>query len=103
MPSLSFKPSFLWRAALALVALAVLAVVAGSQIAPGVPVGTLLLYCALGGAALLALMLLAAVTLQMVGQWVLRHGGTDTQWLWFRADPPGLQAERRGQARANKP
>jgi hypothetical protein len=31
-----------------------------------------------------------------INQWILRKGGTDTQWLWFSADPPGLK-------RGNKP
>lgn len=102
MPNMHFNPGFMWRAVLALVALGVLAVVAGSQIAPDVAVGTLLLYSALGAAGLLAILLVAAVVLQVVGQWVLRHGGTDTQWFWFRADPPGLERERREQARQDK-
>jgi hypothetical protein len=28
-----------------------------------------------------------------VNAWILRKGGTDTQWLWFPADPPGVQRE----------
>lgn len=27
-------------------------------------------------------------------QWILRRGGTDTQWLWFPGDPPGLARQR---------
>jgi hypothetical protein len=27
-------------------------------------------------------------------QWILRQGGIDPQWLWFRADPPGLEKMR---------
>lgn len=29
-----------------------------------------------------------------INQWILRKGGTDTQWLWFPADPPGMQGGR---------
>ena len=32
-----------------------------------------------------------------INQWILRKGGTDTQWLWFPADPPGLQGDRKPQ------
>jgi hypothetical protein len=28
-----------------------------------------------------------------LNQWILRMGGTDTQWLWFSADPPGLKRD----------
>jgi hypothetical protein len=28
-----------------------------------------------------------------LNQWILRKGGTDTQWLWFSADPPGLKRD----------
>ena len=30
-----------------------------------------------------------------VNQWILRKGGTDTQWLWFSADPPGLKRDNK--------
>ena len=30
-----------------------------------------------------------------VNQWILRKGGTDTQWLWYPADPPGMQGDRK--------
>lgn len=26
-----------------------------------------------------------------VNQWTLNNGGTDTQWLWFKSDPKGLE------------
>jgi hypothetical protein len=29
-----------------------------------------------------------------INPWILRKGGTDTQWLWFPADPPGMQGGR---------
>ncbi len=37
---------------------------------------------------------LAAVASLTLWQWVLRKGGTDTQWFWFARDPAGLQAQR---------
>lgn len=29
-------------------------------------------------------------------QWCLNNGATDTGWLWFNAEPPGLEALRNG-------
>lgn len=29
-------------------------------------------------------------------QWSLNHGASDTGWLWFNAEPPGLEALRNG-------
>lgn len=29
-------------------------------------------------------------------QWSLNNGATDTGWLWFNAEPPGLEALRNG-------
>ncbi|MDP1980429.1 hypothetical protein [Undibacterium sp.] len=29
-------------------------------------------------------------------QWCLNNGATDTGWLWFNAEPPGLEAMRNG-------
>jgi len=34
-----------------------------------------------------------------INQWVLRKGGTDTQWLWFPADPPGVHKHRKPKQR----
>ncbi|MEY2690418.1 MAG: hypothetical protein RL375_4618, partial [Pseudomonadota bacterium] len=36
----------------------------------------------------------AALVIGTVMQWVLRHGGTDTQWFWFPSDPRGLDRLR---------
>jgi hypothetical protein len=42
--------------------------------------------------AALGLVFLAGTWLTLTfNQWVLRKGGTDTQWLWFASDPPGLK------------
>lgn len=51
----------------------------------------------LGGAALTAVVVLAVMlsfVVLSINQAVLRAGGTDTQWLWFTADPPGLNKLR---------
>jgi hypothetical protein len=28
-------------------------------------------------------------------QWMLNHGATDTDWLWFKSDPKGLESLRK--------
>jgi hypothetical protein len=39
---------------------------------------------------LLALLIVVTVVSLTVYQAVLRWGGTDPQWFWFRSEPPGL-------------
>ena len=84
------------KALLAIVILSALAGVAGSQIAPQIPLQTVLLYFAAGAAILFAVLVFAAVVMLIFNQFILRHGGTDPTWFWFKADPPGL-AEQRAQ------
>ena len=45
-------------------------------------------------AGLFAALVVNAAISSWVNAWILRKGGTDTQWLWFPADPPGVQRER---------
>ncbi|OGB29134.1 MAG: hypothetical protein A3F78_15225 [Burkholderiales bacterium RIFCSPLOWO2_12_FULL_61_40] len=75
---------------LATVLLVALAGVAGAQLAPEVPLQWVLIYSALGAAALLLVLAIATVVTLTVMQFILRKGGTDTQWLWFSAEPRGL-------------
>ena len=82
------------KAVLAIVMLAALAGVAGSQIAPHVPLQTVLLYCVIGAAILFAVLVFAAIVMLMFNQFILRHGGTDPTWYWFKGDPPGLEKQR---------
>lgn len=79
---------------LALVLLAVLAGVAASQLAPKVPLQTVLLYCVIGASIVLIAAVLMASVMQMFNQFILRHGGTDASWFWFKAEPPGLVSQR---------
>jgi hypothetical protein len=77
------------------VMLSLLALLAGQSLAPDVPLLTLWLW-ALGGLLTLGLVFLAGTWLTLTfKQWVLRKGGTDTQWLWFTSDPPGLERPKK--------
>ena len=65
---------------------------------PALGLGTMALYVLTGWGILAGLMLVLVVNTAIsswINQWILRKGGTDTQWLWFPADPPGLQGDRK--------
>ncbi len=94
-----FNASPVVRLVLAVELLLSLAAVAGADLAPTVPLPMLLLYAVVGGLVLIAVVVAAAVASLTVAQFVLRHGGTDAQWFWFRSEPPGL-VELRRQAKA---
>ena len=101
--TLGLNPRLINKILLATLLLAVIAGVAGSRLAPSLPLPTVLLYSGLGVLALGALLLLVIVVSSTVSQWILRKGGTDTQWFWFSGEPPGLQKLRaEAQALANK-
>ena len=71
-------------------AIVALASIPARQLAPQLSVFEL---AALLAGAFLALVCIAVCSLT-IAQFVLRKGGTDTQWLWFGGEPPGLAAQR---------
>jgi len=89
------------KVVLATLLLGALVSVAGAQIVPGWSLVRVLLSSALGAAVLVAALVVAAIAWLALGQFILRKGGTDVQWLWFPGDPPGLEGLRR-QARDRK-
>lgn len=67
---------------------------------PALSLGALSLYVLAGWGILAGLMFLLLANTAIsswVNQWILRKGGTDTQWLWFPADPPGLKRDAKHQ------
>ena len=68
--------------------------VAGSQLAPHLPLQTVLLYCAIVAAIVFAALVSAAIVMLTLNQFILRHGGTDPTWYWFKGEPPGLERQR---------
>lgn len=74
--------------------------VAAADLAPQVPLAVFLWYATVGGLGLVAIAIVGAVVSLTVSQFVLRHGGTDAQWFWFRSEPQGLVALR-AQAKAH--
>jgi len=95
MPDLRVKFRFVAKVVLATLLLGVLAGVAGSQIVPGWSLVRVLVSSALGAAVLVTALVVAAIAWLALGQFILRKGGTDVQWLWFPGDPPGLEGLRR--------
>jgi hypothetical protein len=82
-------------------AVAVVALVAlpAKQMMPDVSTGDMLLYAAMGVAGVLALIVLVAICSLQFSQFILRLGGTDTQWFWFPGEPKGLVALRESRSR----
>ena len=66
-------------------------------LAPGTAWGYLVFYSLAGLAGLLALLVAVSVCSLQFSQFILRKGGTDTQWFWFSGEPRGLAALRKGQ------
>jgi cation transporter-like permease len=94
LKTIAINPRLINKFLLAIVLMSALAGVAGSQLAPGVPLLTVLLYSALCVLLIGALVLVAAVVSATVSQWALRNGGTDPQWFWFSGEPLGLKKLR---------
>nr|WP_315491622.1 hypothetical protein [uncultured Rhodoferax sp.] len=94
MQTLRLNPRLINKILFAMLLLAALAVVAGSQLAPKVPLPMVLLYSTVGVLALGAVLVVVLIVFATVAQWVLRKGGTDPQWFWFSGEPPGLQKLR---------
>lgn len=82
------------KALLAIVMLAALAGVAGSQLAPDVPLATILLNCAIWAAVMFVALVFVAILSLTFNQFILKHGGTDADWFWFKGEPPGLERQR---------
>ena len=78
------------RITVAVVAVVALVSVPAHHLAPGLSFFELaaLVFCAFS-----SLVVIAACSLTFA-QWILRCGGTDPQWFWFGAEPPGLQKLR---------
>lgn len=91
-----FHAAGLIKAGVAIVSLGALALLFVSQWLPQAPLPTLALYALGGTLVLLAAgggLLLASLSLR---QFILRRGGTDTAWFWFKGEPPGLERLRKG-------
>lgn len=87
----------LWvKVLIAISALFTLAAIAAGALAPATPLGTALLYAALGAVVGLLVLVVASVIIATLAQFVLKHRGTDAQWFWFNGEPRGLQALREG-------
>lgn len=84
----------LGKIAVAIVALGALAGVAGSSLAPQLPLTTVLVYSFGLAAALFGVLLVAVGVTVAWAEFSMRNGGTDPQWFWFASEPPGLARVR---------
>ena len=97
MHDFSPRAKVVTKVLIAAVLVAVVVGVAGRNLAPSMPLTTLFFWCMVVLAAFILVSVLWAFMNLALGQWTLRHGGTDAQWFWFSAEPPGLKALREKQ------
>jgi hypothetical protein len=81
----------LLKVAVAAAAVVALVAIPARELVPNITLAKLALYIA---CAFVALVVAAVCSLQFA-QFILRKGGTDPQWFWFNAEPPGLEQQRR--------
>src|SRR5215213_1165391 len=86
------RSMFALKLLVALLALSTLAAVVGSHLAPSLPLLAVLLYAAVGAAALIALVLVAVFCRIWIKR-VMLVRGRDPEWSW---KPPGLAELREG-------
>ena len=84
------------RIVIAVALISSLLAIVGSALAPRVSVWELLILSLGAMLAFLVVVAVVAACSMQIRQWVLRSGGTDTQWLWFSRDPPELEKMRSG-------
>jgi hypothetical protein len=88
-PALKSHP-LRWKLPLLALIIGAIAVAASRSLFPAVPVAMALLYLAAAIVAFLAFVSLSLIVTSRINAYVLSKGGTDTQWLWFGSEPPGL-------------
>jgi len=87
--------NLLWKLPVAATLIGGITVVAAHNVAPQVPIATVLIAAALLLALGFGLVILALIVTSAWHRYCLNHGATDPQWMWFGGEPPGLQRLRR--------
>jgi len=101
MPARTSKLVFLCKLLIAAIAVVALVAIPVRQLVPGITTAQILLYSAFGVLGVIALVVLGAICSLQFSQFILRAGGTDTQWFWFPGEPKGLAALRDAQTHEN--
>lgn len=83
------------RIFLAFLAIGALLLLAARELAPHLAWWQVGLWAGALALAVLAAVLAYVMVAGPLRQWLLRHGATDTQWLWFTEDPKGLERGKR--------
>jgi hypothetical protein len=102
MDTPSSKTMVVAKLAVVFVVLGGLVAAVGSGLAPQVPLWLLIVVGVGAALGLFVVLVVAIACSSWVRQLVLRNGGTDTQWLWFPRDPPGLEKIRGGNGKGER-
>jgi len=95
MAPIKNKAVFLLKILLSFVLIDGIVLVAAKNVAPHVPVLTVVLIVTLLAVAFVGIVILATFIGVAWHCFGLNHGGTDPAWMWFGGEPPGLQRLRR--------
>jgi hypothetical protein len=76
---------------IAIVLISILICVASLDMAPDVPLASILIVCAIAVAIFIVALVLVIIGGASFNQSTMRRGGIDTSWLWFNNDPPGFE------------
>lgn len=88
------KPLIAVKLVVAVVLITVLVALPAHEIYPSISVPQLLVFCLGGMIFIFALMVGGSICSLQFSQFILRIGGTDTQWFWFASEPRGLVQQR---------
>jgi hypothetical protein len=85
------KIYFLIKILLSIIMLSGLMAIAANDLAPSVPIFSILITLAALAGVLLVVLGVVIIMAGTLNQSVIRRGGMDTSWLWFNSDPPGFE------------
>lgn len=83
--------SLFWRSAVAIAAIFALILVFAREVFPHTPSSIVLLAATLGMVGIFTVASLLIILKATINQFVLKHGGIDTAWLWFNSKPQALE------------
>lgn len=86
---------FAWRLGVCLAVVIALVAYFARELAAAVPLLSVFGWVIIGAAVIGAALLVTIIAQGSFNQWTFRNGGIDTQWLWFREDPPGTAQLRK--------
>jgi hypothetical protein len=94
MPLLKANLYFTLKIFLAIIIISIIVGLASADMAPDVPIASVLIVCAIAAAIFFVALILCIIGGASFNQEIIRSGGTDASWFWFNAEPPGLEKLR---------